>query len=253
MRFRYHQQFEFVTLGGITLVFLLISFAQFKLPHYMNIIMPLYALLTASYIHDLYKSQAQKEIKLLLIFQYLILGIVVLFSLAVCFYVFKLQSLWSMILLVASLLVFLYVCWRAVSIRLFSLTVYAALMINVVMNFHFYPSLVHYQGGSTIAQQLKQNDVASHKIYKISNRHTWALDFYSQHPVKFSPIAQLPTKKGIWIYANDREIERLHQANLNWDKQLTVDQFRITRLRIGFLNPFTRSEKLSQMHLVRLN
>ncbi|MEL6306211.1 MAG: glycosyltransferase family 39 protein, partial [Bacteroidota bacterium] len=42
LRFQYRPQYEFLTLGGITILFAIISFAQFKLPHYMNILIPLY-------------------------------------------------------------------------------------------------------------------------------------------------------------------------------------------------------------------
>ena len=43
------------------------------------------------------------------------------------------------------------------------------------------------------------------------------------------------------------------ENGIDWDNQITVDQFRITRLQIKFLNPDTRKEKLNKMHLVHLN
>jgi len=253
MRFRYHQNLEFLTFGGITLIFFIISFAQFKLPHYMNIMMPLYAILTASYIHHL--AGNGKVIKPLLGIQYFILAVVFIFSLLICFYVFKLENVWAYALLIVTLLVIVYFCLKqeAHYLRLITMSVYASLLLNGVMNLHFYPSLLRYQGGSSMAQKVAQNDISVDNIYKFTERHTWALDFYNRHPVKILPLSQLETKKDIWVYVDSKEMEALREAGLDWDEQLTVDQFRITRLQLKFLAPSTRYKKLNQMHLVHLN
>ena len=54
---------EVLTLGGITLIFLIISFAQFKLPHYLNITIPLFAVLAASLMERWYREQNTKALK----------------------------------------------------------------------------------------------------------------------------------------------------------------------------------------------
>ena len=255
LRFKYHPSFEFLTLGGITLIFFIISFAQFKLPHYMNIMMPLYSILTASYLHSLHKYTKSKAIKGLLGIQYFILSIVFVFSLLICFYVFKFENLWAYALLVTTLLLIVYFCLKqeAYYLRLVTLSVYASLLLNGVMNLHFYPSLLKYQGGSEMAEIVHENGISTDAIYKFTNRHTWALDFYNKRPVKILPLPQLKDKKDVWVYVNSVELETMQKAGLDWDRQLTVDQFRITRLQLRFLSPSTRYKKLNQMHLVHLN
>ena len=59
--------------------------------------------------------------------------------------------------------------------------------------------------------------------------------------------------KDVWVYATDKELEHLQKKGIDWNNQITVDQFRITRLQIKFLNPNTRKEKLNKMHLVHLD
>jgi 4-amino-4-deoxy-L-arabinose transferase-like glycosyltransferase len=255
MKFAYHQGFEFLTLGGITLIFFIISFAQFKLPHYMNIMMPLYSILTASYVFSLHKHTKKKAIKGLLGAQYFILSVVFIFSLLICFHVFKLENLWAYALLICTLLVIVYFCLKreAYYLRLITLSVYASLLLNGVMNFHFYPTLLKYQGGSTMAQEVAEKGIAVDNIYKFTDRHTWALDFYNQHPVKVLPLSELTLKKDIWVYVNSKEMQTLRDAGLDWDEQLTVNQFRITRLQLKFLEPSTRYKRLNKMHLVHLN
>ncbi|MDT0540812.1 glycosyltransferase family 39 protein [Croceitalea sp. P059] len=253
LKFLYNSNYEFLTLGGITLIFLIISFAQFKLPHYMNIMMPLYAILTASYLHSLHRFTKEKIIKVLLGVQYFILSLVFIFSVLVCFYFFKFQNWYSYVILILTLLIIVYFCLKreAYYMRIITLSVCSSLLLNGILNTQFYPSLLKYQGGSNMAQKVKEHNIDVNTIYKFGD-YSWALDFYNKQPVKITSLEELSDKKDIWIYANDKELKKLISAGFDWDKQLTVDQFRITRLQLKFLEPSTRAKKLNKMHLVHI-
>ena len=86
-KFAYRPNMDFLTVGGISILFLLISFAQFKLPHYMNILMPLYAILSAAFLYVLHQQQKLKLAKIILGIQYFILGLVVIFMVLISFLV----------------------------------------------------------------------------------------------------------------------------------------------------------------------
>ncbi len=255
LRFTYKPPFEFLTLGGITILFFLISLAQFKLPHYINILMPLYAILSASYLYKLYTNKKQKVIKVLLGVQYAILSLVFIGTLLICFYVFKFEKIYCYVFLIALLMIITYFCLKreAYYLRIITLSVYSSLLLNTVLNMHFYPNLLNYQAGSTMASVVAKQQIPKEDIYKTTERHTWALDFYNQKPVEILSIPELEDKKGIWIYATDAELEKLLNAGYHWHEKITVDQFRITRLQFKFLNPHTRTNKLNRMHLVQLD
>ncbi|MEM7485767.1 MAG: glycosyltransferase family 39 protein, partial [Bacteroidota bacterium] len=255
LRFKYRSQYEFLTLGGITILFFLISLAQFKLPHYINILMPLYAILSASYLHSLNRHSKSAVIKGLLGVQYFILSLVFIFSLLVCFHVFKFQSIYSYIVLVAVLAVITYFCLKreAYYMRIITLSVYSSLLLNGVLNTHFYPTLLEYQAGSTMAEKVSEHEIATDNIYKISKRFTWALDFYNKKPVQITTKSALKNLKDSWVYVDDNELQELRDSGITWKEQITVDQFRITRLQLKFLNPQTRHKKLNHMHLLHLN
>ncbi|NKI32894.1 ArnT family glycosyltransferase [Croceivirga thetidis] len=254
MRFKYRNGFEFLTLGGITLIFLLISFAQFKLPHYMNIMMPLYSILTASYLYRLYTHAKKKELKALLVVQNFLLGIVFIFSVLVCFYVFKFYRWYAYVLLIGLLISIVYFVLKteAAYLRVITLSVCSSLLLNTVMNIQFYPDLLVYQAGSTMAKKVKENNIPVDKIYKVMGDHTWGLDFYNRKPVKISSMAELSQMRDVWVYVKENELKKFSDAGFDWDKQLEVDQFRITRLNLKFLNPDTRGRQLSQRYLIHL-
>lgn len=254
IKFRYRKNFEFLTFGGIVIVFFIISFAQFKLPHYLNIITPLYAILTASYLHRLYESEKGREIKLLLGVQYFILSVVFIMVLLICFYVFKHESIWNYILLFAVLIVTTYFCLKqeAYYMRIITLSVCSSLLVNFVLNGHFYPELLKYQAGSTMAIKAAQNNVNVDKIYKLGEFHTWALDFYNREPIKITTLTELSDKKDVWVYVSEKDLQKLKSSGFDWNKQISVDQFRITRLTLKFLDPATRYKKLGKRYLVHL-
>ncbi len=255
LRFSYKPKFEFLTLGGITIIFFIISFAQFKLPHYMNIMMPLYAILTASYLHSLYRFTKNKEIKFLLGVQYFILSLVFIFSVLICFYVFKFEKWYNYLLLILVLVTIAYFCLKqeAHYMRIITLSVCSSLLLNGILNMHFYPCLLNYQAGSSMAKHIQEQDIDVTRIYKFSDWHSWAIDFYNREPVKIATLTDLAVEKDFWVYADDADLTELHEAGFSWDKQITVDQFRITRLQLKFLEPSTRKKKLNEMHLVHIN
>jgi len=137
--------------------------------------------------------------------------------------------------------------------RIITLSVYSSLLLNGIMNTHFYPELLKYQGGSSMAEKIKENKISVDAIYKISERFTWSLDFYNKKPVQIISIDDLMTKHNVWEYANDKELKQMQNKGFDWRKKISVDQFRITRLQLKFLNPSTRQKVLNQMHLVYLD
>jgi len=254
-KFAYKPNLEFLTVGGISILFLLISFAQFKLPHYMNVLMPLYAILSAAFLFVLHQKEKLKMAKIIVGIQYFILILVVVFTLLVSFYVFKLEHWYSYLFLLMALALVAYFILKKETAyaKIVTVAIFSSLLLNGLMNAHFYPKLLEYQGGSNMAQQVKERNIPVDDIYKINQRHTWALDFYNQNPVNIVSASELKKMKDVWVYATDKELEQLQKKEIAWDNQITVDQFRITRLQIKFLNPDTREEKLNKMHLVHLN
>lgn len=253
-RFRRNPSMELLTLGGISLIFVIISFAQFKLPHYLNITIPLFAILASSFLHRLFTKGKLKALRIVLNIQLGILCLVVIAVGVLCLYVFKLQQ-WSayLFLISAVLLILYFVIKKEASYKkIIILSVLSSVLLNGVLNAHFYPHLLVYQGGSEMAKIVAENDIPVTRIYKLPTRHTWALDFYNRKPLAIAEESELERKNDIWIYATDGELTKFRKQGMSWDKQYSVDQFRITRLQLKFLNPKSRKNVLNKMHLVHI-
>ena len=96
------------------------------------------------------------------------------------------------------------------------------------------------------------NNIAVDNIYKLTDRHTWSLDFYNKRPVGKLALSELGEHQDIWLYVTEDELSTLTERGFDWDDQYVVDHFRITRLQAKFLNPATRAEKLDKMYLIHL-
>jgi 4-amino-4-deoxy-L-arabinose transferase-like glycosyltransferase len=208
-KFKRNSNYELLTIGGIILIFVVISFAQFKLPHYLNITIPLFAVLTASYINSLYKNDNLKITKVLLAIQYFILILIFIASVFICFYVFKFQSWYATILLamVFILIIYYYLKREENFLRIITLSVFSSLLLNVVLNTHFYPELLKYQAGSSMAETIAEEHIDVDNIYKVSTRYTWSLDFYNKKPVKISSLDAIIDKNDFWLYVDDLQLK----------------------------------------------
>ncbi|MFT6935700.1 MAG: hypothetical protein ACJAUQ_002097, partial [Maribacter sp.] len=193
--------------------------------------------------------------KMFLVGQYFIAGIVFIASALICFFVFKLSSVPVYIALGIAASIGVYFCLKTEGrfARLITVSVCASLLLNTVLNFHFYPSLLAYQGGSSMSQLVKEKNISVDKIYKIGQNYTWSLDFYNKHPVQLTTLEEMQEKHDVWVYANAKELALLRDSGLDWNTQYSVDHFRITRLQAKFLNPGTRPKVLNKMYLIHLN
>jgi 4-amino-4-deoxy-L-arabinose transferase-like glycosyltransferase len=254
LRFQYRPGNELLTVGGITLIYVIISFAQFKLPHYLNIVMPLFSVLTASYLIGLNHTSQSKTIKLMLGIQYFILSVVFIAVSFIVFFVFKLERpidyVWMFIL--GSLAIYYCLKREAYFPRIITVAAISAIALNAVLNAHFYPALLKYQAGSEMAKRIAKEEIPVDRIYKLSERYTWSMDFYNQKPVIISSIEEIKDLKNIWVYLTNDELIELRKLGFDWDRQFTEEDFRITRLQAKFLDPSTRKRVLEKMHLIHI-
>jgi hypothetical protein len=186
------------------------------------------------------------------------LGVYILFCVAVLgivFWVFPVASylVYILVLLAILLGVFLFFKWKDPMVRLVGISLYGCILLNLVLNAHFYPSLLKYQGGSAMADRIEEEALDVDTLYKLSEQHSWALDFYFGKPLQVLSAEDLAARPGTtWVYVDPKEKESLRGLGIRWDREFTVDQFRISRLQARFLNPLTRSEVLRKKHLLRI-
>ncbi|MFI2742549.1 ArnT family glycosyltransferase [Zhouia sp. PK063] len=258
VKFKYDKRYEFLTVGTILIVLQIISFAQFKLPHYLNIIMPVLAVLTASYLVYLFEEQKVKPLKIILNLQYFVLAIIVILACFLAFVPFGLPKWYVLLfmLFVLTAIIYTIVKEQHALAKIVVLTVFAAVFTNTVMNGHFYPNLLQYQAGYVMGNKLKNENVPTQDIYKYREEFSWALDFSTK---RYTPIVSLDEVKAkvnageaVWLYLDKKHLEDLKSEGLSYDKALETPSYRISKLSLKFIMPSTREKQLGYKYLVHI-
>ncbi len=245
---------EWLTVGGITLIFILISFAQFKLPHYLNILIPLFAVLSGGFLDARYRQGQLKWLRRVARLQAGILGIVVVALTLIGLWVFPLPLAGALVG-VGAMVAAAVLLWKRLQEplqRLVGISVLATVLLNAGLNGYFYPRLLKYQAGSEMARRIAAEGYQVPEIYKLDAEHTWALDFYFGQPAIQITQDQLEARGAVWVYLSEAQREQLAREGFRWDSELSADQFRISRLQGRFLNPETRHQVVGKRYLVHL-
>ncbi|MEN4759203.1 glycosyltransferase family 39 protein [Chryseobacterium sp. C39-AII1] len=248
-RFRKTEGVEFLTLGGFWLVMLLFSASKFKLPHYLNGLIAVLAVFTASYLFDIFKRNQLKKIKVLYIIQ-----LVVVFGtlLGVGLLTYFFTGVDHIIMYIVAVLIFIYLMMIIFKKEnLFKKYVFMSLVfaigVNIFLNTQFYPVLTQYQGSYRLAQSVNNERIAKDRIFATTGSESWAFDFYTKRNTPRTDVDKL--KKGDYFVIYK---DALQSVSRKYKIILQENDYRITRLSLKFLNPKTRPEQFDKIYLIQI-
>jgi 4-amino-4-deoxy-L-arabinose transferase-like glycosyltransferase len=246
---------ESISFFGFVLTYLVLSRSQAQLPHYIFVVFPLAAILTAQHWdHYLWSNKtASKFVKGLFGFHLFIFTILLIAATLIAFVPFGRIHTIVLILGMIAFIIILYILFSNQSLgkKWFYVSVLLMLGVNTFMNTHFYPNLLKYQWGNQLAEVIQQKGWDQNKIllYKIPNSN--ALHFYGQHV--FSNVKDsLQLKEGDWVatdFANDSSLKLQFPNSIQRYKS---NRFHVTMLSLPFLNPATRQNELTPFEVIEL-
>jgi len=239
---------EWFSFAGAMLTFILFSLSRFQLPHYMNIVFPFFAIITANYLFTVtnktfnYLKTIQNVVLLLLC-----IGVVAL-------YIFCSDKI-NWVLLTTIIIGFVLAFALPVALisnakeRIVVRTVLTAIILNLYLNLNFYPSLLTYQSGSEAAFFANKNykDLPVVEI----NSYCWPLQFYLNNDVHMVDISKmnLPPRPYL-IYIATPDINLLKSKGIQYSAIKQFDDFKVSQLSLNFLNKNKRINSLSEYQLL---
>lgn len=244
------RQEDWVCICGAGLALLVLSASQFQLPHYVVIIFPFYAIITAQYIVRLNKI---KEIKATNVIQNGIL--VLLVGLIIVIHIlFKPELSLFLIGLLLTTLVLIALVPKHAHARYIPLfrTVAVIVFINLYFNLAYYPTLTAYQGDSQAAFWLNKHNPQKLPVVKVTNNFSYAIDFYSDkivHDYWPGEESRLP-KPPYYLYGNQESLDEMAKRGINMQPVQNFETYRITRMKLKFLNAKTRKEAVGTAYIV---
>lgn len=246
-------EIEWLCICAAALTFVVLSASKFQLPHYLTIIFPFFAILTARYIVQL---SSEKEIRNIRIMQGVIIVLMTLI-IGVLHYFFRPQLSFAAVAgIVLTFILGMLTRYQANNrFRIFFMSVVVVFFVNIYFNLAYYPELIRYQADSEAAFWINHNNPKQLPLVKACNTYFYAIDFYSNqdvHDYREGEEDRLPPKPYL-LFAEKVFIDHLVEKGVKVELVRNFDSFRITRVNGKFLNHKKRKEVLwaSQLVLIK--
>lgn len=243
---------EYVSLGSGLATFALFSLSGFQLPHYLNIVFPFYAILTAHYLVRLTPIALRRwtigQTVIGLLIAILAIGLLLLVQPA------QVVSaiVWVVVITLATFYFFRHISLDSLLGRMIG----AMLVLAVTLNLFLYPTFLQYQAGMTAARyaneqpaQTKQPTILYEPGTGVGGGSFWSYEFYAEAPTYYARTDstlrnQLRSgKKQVFLTAEDAD--SLGKRGFTLRTLAVFPYFHVSQLTYDFLNPATRSQTLS--------
>lgn len=254
-KFRLSANEEWITAGGFILTYCALARSQAQLPHYIFVVFPLAAIVTAKFLYRLLFTAElkgwKKPLLVLHTFIFTLLWVAVVILMA---WPFEQIPKFVAALAGLCLLAFFGIIFSK-KIKLPVLlagALFTVTGVNIFMNTAFYPNVLQYQLGNDAAAFIDQQKIAKDKICIYGIHEGRALHFYGKHIFPEKAGLQDIRPADIVITSKDSlpvfqqhfpKLRVLHEGN----------HFGVTALSLPFINPDTREKEVPKYLLIALN
>ncbi|MBX2840184.1 MAG: glycosyltransferase family 39 protein [Flammeovirgaceae bacterium] len=258
-KFKSVKETEVITLGGFVLTFISLSTSNYKLPHYIFVVFPLAAIITAHTIDRILTNLPEKP-KLFNVFfnvQFWSCVILIIFGLLLNIGAFPMTNFLYWIFPIVMFGLAYYFARKEFSslYRLVLPSVFTLIGLNFLMNINFYPQLNQFHTGTVIAKYVEENELPNEKIfyYDVGSH---AFDFYTRYHHLYiynENFEGIIDKEGdIWLFSSTVVDDFIENKNVEVLEKIEFDHFHVTSLKIPFLIPSRREKYLDKRVLVHI-
>ncbi|MBC7873964.1 MAG: glycosyltransferase family 39 protein [Ferruginibacter sp.] len=244
---------EWLTTGVFITIFVVVSLSGFKLPHYLNIVFPTTAILTASFVVS--KRENGKWVMRIFIIQATMVFLLLCTVAIINGWAFPVKSNWVL----AGLVLFLAVVFYFVKSKMYT-TLQKSILIPVaamvfsffLLNSNFYPALLTYQGGNELAFATR-GKVNPADVYFWKETQSSSFNFYTATLRRPFTDSVLQTGEKVWLLFDISNEEEIIQAGYQLGHQYSSPDYEITKLDIKFVNPVKREKQCTKMVLAEMS
>lgn len=244
---------EWGTTAAFLIVLLTVSLSSFKLPHYLNIVFPLAAVMTAVFV--LGKSGKNAWIKRILVIQYILVALLLLAGAMINAWAFPVKPVWIIAGAVLLLAVVFYFIRSTMYNRLQKAVVVPVAVMAFsffLLNSNFYPQLLQYQGGQNLARITRGKvDPADAYVQSDTYHFSSSYTFYTASTFKIFNDSLLGKGKQVWLQAEPEQLEEFSKQYV-LGKIYETTHFHVTKLTLKFLNPATREKECGKLVIVEI-
>jgi len=246
---------EFLTTGGFVLTYCSLGISKYQLPHYIYVVLPFIAIIAAKMIYALFWQQKFQLLKKIITpIQWLVCTALLIAPVIILIYSFPSNSIWQwMIPVLIAVTVLIILLNKAISKKLFSISLALIIGLNVFLSLWFYPQVLKYQAGNEAAHFIEKQKLDPGKLlmYKFSGNGV-ALHFYSRHIIpKIDTLLNI--QPGMLLITLDDGLQSLKESGRNFEIIKQGLDYHVTALTGKFLNKETRDQQCKNYYIIKLN
>ncbi|CAN5232589.1 glycosyltransferase family 39 protein [soil metagenome] len=253
-RLRPEKSEEIITYGGFLITYCSLALSKYQLPHYIFVVFPFAAIIATRLIYALSWQHKNRGMYRTFYFSHaVIFSLLLVVANVLVLYSFPENSLFVKIFAVLVTLVFFYFLifnksWRP---KLIYLGIVTAICLNLILHTGFYPALLKYQAGSETGKWVKKNKIPNDQFVVFDYETSRSLNFYAGRNV---PIIHDPRslKPGIQLITGQEGRSVLDSLHAKYVVIEQKQNFPVTLLDMGFLNPYTREKEVEPYYIIKI-
>ena len=253
-RFKLQNHQEFIAAGGFIATYCMLARSQAQLPHYIFVVLPFAAIVTAKGLHQIYFSDGFLKLKkVALYFHGFIFTLLWAAVIMIVLFVFIDMPVYVKIVAIMGAVYFLYLLlfYKGQTPKYISLALYTILGVNFILNTSFYPRLLKYELGVSAAAFINQNKLPKKDVFLYEIDESRALHFYGNHSFErlFDSSLLAP---GQILITKATSFPKLQQQFTGSSILHKNAYFGVSMLTLPFLNPATRDKEVTPYIIVTL-
>jgi hypothetical protein len=226
--------------------------SAYQLPHYIFVVFPLAAIITAKLLRDFFEKKYRKTYKVMYWVQIFLVALLFGACLILLTYVFPSGAV-SIALWIISLVIWLFIAFKnELKGKMLWLSAAGMILVNLFLNNYVYVQLLQYEAGPQIGRYISEQHIDANNviIYKPQDPMN-AVHFYAQHVIGHTDdSAALAGKQ--YIITMNKGLAELKQKGYSIEIIKQGDYFAVSQLTSEFLNPATRSKEVHQYYILKI-
>lgn len=243
---------EYISLGSGMATFILFSLSGFQLPHYLNIVFPFYAVLTAQFLVHRQPATLRRWTLAQTLIGLLLIALMIALLLLVKPAYLTLSIGLALLITIGTFLLFRQRSLLSLTGRM----VGVMLVLAASLNLFLYPTFLQYQAGSAAAQYANAQPTLANRptvLYEpgtgVGGGSFWSYEFYAHAPTTYartdSAVRVQAQARPTVVFTSGDLADSLSRRGFEVRTLAVFPYYHVSQLTYDFLNPATRSRTLS--------
>lgn len=254
-KFKIGKDEEWISAGGFIITYCILARSQAQLPHYIFVVLPLAAIITARTVHILLFEKKYPGLTKILFWIHAVIFLL-LWVAAIVLMVWPFPEIHWVVKLISilGLLLYSWVLFKPAGSfpKLMRMALLTVIGVNFCLATGFYPHLLQYQFGNTVAKVLDEKKIHKERVVLYNIDESRALHFYGNHIFQ-RKTDSLSLKSGDILITRKESLSALQQRFPKLNTIFEGAYYGVSMLSLPFLNPETRAQETVPYVLVVLN